>query len=411
MPQSSSDNEPCRQREASKPQRLADLGGTAYLRGREAELARTSLMPEILRLALTELSSAPSNDTIITFVVACMETPVGPGGICPADFKDAVESLAQVYLGKELAVRCQHVLIRRAEDPQEHEVVRWTCLGAAAQLAASWPSRPSLRYLLLSALIGLRGCEDHQEFARRSARVIGMAHAIWPYPESIAELERLSTIPLARDEALFELGLTKLRKAIDADTAPQADASFEEARAHFDQNRTALLHRPEAMAYAGALSMITALRRGEPPEVLGKMATDIRRELSAWITPHEPMWPWMGATLIEFIYFEELLMRLDFIADDALAAYDVNAEIYIRNVLVRAYLHNRVILQQGPDGVETYVGPTLTARLFREEMTSANLKVWLKDVASQEGDLQDLARQLLAKLWPGEASSKDDLPA
>lgn len=383
------------------PERLADLGGPAFLRGREEAIARVSLMPDILRLVLAEPPDAPGRDTLDAFVLACVEVPVGEGDAEPETYKDAVEALAAASLGDELAERCQDVLTRRVRDTGEDEVVRWSALGAALQLAIA---HPDLKHDLLRTLVRLRVKPDdtHPDFARKAAKVTGVAMAHWPDPSLERVLEQLSAVPHARDEALFELGMARLREGLESDQPGRVDERLEEARGHFERSLEAREHRPDALSYARSLAMLTAIRRGEAPEDLAKRAREIRRELAigaAWASPAEAAWPWMGARWSELMLWQELVGLL---ADLATGAFDMDADLAFRRRMLNAYVANRAVLGRKPGGVEVFVRPAIEARLVREEAAEAAVRAWLEaEAGDPESPWREAAAELLRAIRRG----------
>ena len=385
------------------PKRLADLGGSAFLRGREEAIAQVSLMPDILALVLAEPQDAPGRDSLDAFVLACVEAPVGADAAEPETYKDAVEALAASNLSVELAERCQDVLTRRVSDNSEDEVVRWSALGASLQLAIG---QPDLKHDLLRSLVRIRVTpgDPHTEFARKAAKVAGIAMAHWPDPSLINVLERLSAVPHARDEALFELGMVRLREGLDSDQPGRVDELFEEARGHFERSLEAREHRPDALSYARALAMLTAIRRAEAPEALTKRAQEIRRELTigvAWASPDEAAWPWMGARWSELMLWQELVGLL---ADMASGAFDVDADLAIRRRMLNAYVANRAVLGRKLGGVEVFVRPTIEARLVREETAEAAVMAWLEAESSDlDSPWREAAAELLRAIRRGRA--------
>lgn len=385
--------------DAARPERLADLGGVDFLRGREEAVARVCLMPEILNLVLAEIGPDPVDGALSAFVVACAAVPVRPGECDPSAYKDAVEALAAADLPYSLAEQCQDVLARRAADRTEDEVVRWVALAACLQLAIT---HPDLRHDLLRVLARLKPEQHHGEFARRAAKVAGVAHSYWPDDKLLSLLEELASIPLARDEAVFELGMARLREGLDADSPAKADACFEEARGHFNTTLLAREYRPDAVAYSGALSMLTALRRGDRQKDLRAKAAEISKELTiakAWSGQDRPAWKWMGARWTELVEWDDLAERLATVAADAAAAADPETELAIRQRLLGTYVANRTVLKRGAGGVETYVQPVIEARLMREETQRSTLSSWLSREAADDGSpWREAAGELLEVL-------------
>ena len=379
------------------PERLADLGGVEFFRGREKIVAQVVLMPELLALVLGEARDHRDRAVLEDFVAACVAVPVGEKGVRSSDYKDAMEALSGADLRDDIAARCQDLLVRRARDTLENEVARWTALGTALQLALV---HPVLRYDLLSVLVRVRADDPHPEFARRAATVAGVANAHWPDPALEKVLDRLSAVDLARDEALFELGLARLRAGLDADAPDLVDAAFEEARSLFESCLLAREHRPDAFSYARALAMLTALRRGEAPGSLATRAKDIQSELgmaSTWSPPAEAAWPWLRAGWAELMRWQELTSRLaDLAQGDPQAS---RAELTIRRGLLETYIANRAVLGRGPGGVEYFVKPTIEARLLREESIEADVLTWLENEAlSQTSEWRKAASELLGAI-------------
>lgn len=383
------------------PKRLADLGGPAFLRGREEAIARVSLMPDILTLVLAEPQDAPGRDTLEAFVLACVEVPVGDDAAEPETYKDAVEALAAASLRVELAERCQDALTRRVSDSCEDEVVRWSALGASLQLSIG---HPDLKHDLLRTLVRLRvkPGTPHADFARKAAKVTGVAMAHWPDPSLERVLEQLSAVPHARDEALFELGMARLREGLESDQQGRVDELFEEARGHFERSVEAREHRPDALSYARALAMLTAIRRAEAPEVLTKRAQEIHRELAigaAWASPAEAAWPWMGARWSELMLWQELVGLL---AGMATGAFDMDADLAIRRRMLSAYVANRAVLGKEPGGVEVFIRPAIEARLLREESADAAVMAWLEaEIGDPASPWREAAAALLQAIRRG----------
>lgn len=229
------------------PTRLADLGGPAFLRGREEAIARVALMPDILPLVLAEPQDATGRDTLDAFVLACVEVLVGDDAAEPETYKDAVEALAAASLGDELAERCQDVLTRRVRDTGEDEVVRWSALGASLQLAIA---HPDLKHDLLRTLVRIRPnpADPHTDFARKAAKVAGVAMAHWPDPSLAHVLEQLSAVEVF------------VRPAIEArlvreETAEAAVMAWLDAESG----------DPDSTWREAAADLLRAIRRGRAP--------------------------------------------------------------------------------------------------------------------------------------------------
>ncbi|GAA4258511.1 hypothetical protein GBZ26_11375 [Azospirillum formosense] len=390
--------------EGREPERLADLGGVAFLDGRETEIARVTFMPEVLDLTLAELVCGSTDQALLDFVLACARVPVGGDGVRPSDYRDAMAKLAASPIGLDLADDVQSALLERAAEPAEHEVTRWVALGASLQLALAHPK--DLQHRLLDKLRRIKMPESQPEFARRAAKVVGVAHSHWPAEVLIGMLERASTTQGGRDEALFELGMARLHYGLEATDLKQADALFEEARGHFEACRSAREHRPDAVAYSGILAMLTALRRGESRDEMKDRGREILLEVSiadVWSSPRVPLWDWMGARWTELVRWRDLADRIAHLAADTSAAFERNAEIDIRYRLLGIYVANRVVLGRGAGGVETFIQPAIQTQILQDEFGAAVIEDWLDEVVAADEEWREAAASLLHALRNGSA--------
>lgn len=383
------------------PPSLAEIGGTGFLRGREAAVALTVWMPDILRLVAMALKW-DGDPALADFVVACAEAPVGPDQVAASDYVEAMQTLAAAALPPAVASRCQSALVRRLTAPDEHEVARWAALGAALQIGLV---HPSLRHRLLDALLHLPVDGGSPEFLRRVAKAVGVVHSHWPDASLRELLERLTEEPVARDEAFFELGMASLHQGLDAVAPRDVDRFVDDARGHFDAARAAREHRSDVAAYTEALGLLVAMRRGDPGDALRGRADAVRREAmttSAWGGPEGAAWPWMGARWAELVRWHELASRLGEIDGVGDAVAQADAEVSVRRSLLEIYVANRAILDRGHGGVETFVQPRLEARLLRDEVAAEAAAAWLEDEARSPGsEWRDAAAELLARIRSG----------
>lgn len=361
-----------------EPSKLEDLGGIAFLQGREETLARAALMPEVLALALAEL---PSDATAIAgFAIACASASVGDDGVAPASYRDAINNLAGVALTASLAGDMQEILSSRAADQTDNEVARWVALGAALQIAVE---HPDTRYELLRVLVRLREDDHHVNLLRRAAKVAGVANAHWPDNALVRTLDRLASNPCARDEACFELGMHHLRVGIESSAAHEAGSSFDEAIASFGAAASAREYRPDAEAYRGALLMLTGFSRGEKPNALRERAADVAKALTIkglW-GGGERTWDWLGAEWIELTRWQALAGCLSNAADTLTRSGTLldDPAPALRRGLLEAYVANRAILGRQPGGVDTYIQPAIDRRMLHVELEREAIVRWLSD--------------------------------
>ncbi len=383
------------------PPTLVELGGVAFLQGREDLLARTTLMPELLALLLAELPT--DADVIRRFVRTCAAVPVGGDGVDPASYKDAIDCLAGVALPEGLAADIQDILCSRAADPSENEVARWAALGGALQLAVD---HPDTRHDLLRVLVRLREDDHHSEFLRRAAKVAGVANSHWPDAALLKALDRLASNPFARDEACFELGMHHLRLGMEGSTARHVGSSFDEALASFRAASSAREHRPDAEVYRGALSVLIGLTRGDEPGAMRERAAEVAKAVAVmamWGRQTEAVWGWLGAGWTEVARWQALVGCLADLADGMAAFSDVDPAPAIKLGLLEAYAANRAVLGRGPGGVDIYIQPVIDRRLAQLDRTRGAIEGWLSHEmrSAREAPWREAAALMLWNLRRG----------
>jgi len=382
------------------PSSLADLGGPDFVLGREHALARVSLMPEVLAMVLPLVSADADAMTFRTFILACIEIPVGEAQeqVGPSTFQDVVGLMAAADLPPGLARDCQRVFVRRLADPGEQEAARWIAMGGALNLALR---HPSLRHQLLAAVVDFQPDEVPPEFARRLAKVAGVVNTHWPDTGMYDLLGRLCSVPVARDEALFELGMARLGRGLDAETFQVADAEFEEAKSLFEGAVGAREHRPDAVAYATALSMLTSLRRGDGDDVIRLKAAVVTREVDVsrlWGRSDESAYIWTSHREAELARWSLLATRVGAIREQVATLSSSDAEVGLRQDLLGTYLANRVVMCRGPGGVETVLQPAIKARLLRDASIQGMVRNWLQAEADPASPMHEAASSLIASV-------------
>ncbi|MGW2056728.1 hypothetical protein ACWCOZ_22935 [Streptomyces sp. NPDC001840] len=264
---------------------LSDLGGAALLSADTSALLARDELPELIAL-IAEDSEILHSDTGRGFLLEAAAAPTSPL---------MLEAVVDAFLGHPAAVAelgDDLVDVWLDTSRQRGDLIGGIALEGSARLVLADASTP---YALLDRLKRMRreipGMND--DFAGRAVRVAGAVAEHLPAPDVPALLETLLNVDDVAEDASFELGMLKLRNALEAEDAEQAWTLLVTARAHLSDAH-ADEERPDAAAFGVAIDAVLAYSAGAPvpdsaSRQLEQAILEIRLNLlgmpSTWRTP------------------------------------------------------------------------------------------------------------------------------
>lgn len=299
----------------------------------------------------------------------------------PAVMAEVVRSVANgLPLPDRAAGKLHETMIFRAADRQAHWGLRSQALLGALQLSQSDPSR---MFGLLAFLVRLT-VDDHADFLKHAAKIVGLVQAHRPEPELEAILTRIAESGRARDEAAMELGLIALRRGLEQRERTAAIAAFTKARDWFNEAVAAVEGRPDAELYRRSVAMLIEFQQGRRSAPGGDEVAAIREaafEYAAFAAPADRRLDgsWLVDRVNEAMGWFTLgisLARLEESFDDDVW---LEAATVIERQLLVCYSASRSTLRMGADGgLEEIIRPAIVDALQREQTKLQMLERWIE---------------------------------
>lgn len=177
----------------------------------------------------------------------------------PAVMTEVVRSIANgLPLPDRSAEKLHETMILRAADCSAHWGLRSQALLGALLLSQAAPGR---MFSLLAFLVRI-AADDHADFLRHAAKIVGLVHAHRPEPELEAILANIVESEEARDEAAMELGLIELRRGLEQRERTAALSAFSRAKDWFEEAIAATEVRPDAELYRHSVAMLLEFQQG-----------------------------------------------------------------------------------------------------------------------------------------------------
>lgn len=300
----------------------------------------------------------------------------------PGVMTETVRLLPSAVLGDALARSLHHAFLEQSAASTRYHATRSQALLGAMYLSQD---RPVLLRKLQAHLLDI-DLDDDGDYLRHVARIQGLVLAHVEDKDLYRQLEQLIDIPDAEDEASFALGLLDIAQALEDTARESAIASFTRAHARMKQALAATEARHDAALYAACLDILLDFQNGERSDVIRVKIESIRTsaaEYSAYLIPSDRRTSskgWLGASLLEGIYWSELGNRLSRLDLSLLKSAWLDAARIIEEELVRVFYASRSILKRSSDGgIETILRPQITAAMQRERHRLSLLDQWLEE--------------------------------
>ncbi len=388
--------------EAGEAVSLATIGGVGAVADNAQHLARSPMLPEVVRLLVYGMGSATGEE-----LESLEQVLVGLlGGVEDDLVLHEVVDVLDDTCGRRprLDEALLGMFLRIVQDPSLPATTRAFALDGAFRRAVT---ALALRYKFLGALVSITATDD-PAFLRLAMKIIGVSHTHWRSEGLVEHLHRLASIDEAAEEACYEIALAEMHEGLVAADRDEAIHRFESSGKMFGKVLDRRPDRPDACLYAEALGAVLRFAEGASTEEVEDLADEVSRraaEILLWhVGEGDP--PWLGARLAEAATWRTLSARLATVAArlDESAWYEPAA--VIEQELLAAYTASRTLLFSDRDGaIETILAPRIEAGAASKRTL---LEQWL--ARNPESVHAATAARLLAVLDLGESTSDAALP-
>lgn len=247
--------------------------------------------------------------------------------------------------------------------------------------------------------------DDDADLLERLPRLVGLAHDCWAEPELLETLHLLLEQTDARTDALFELAMTKLRAALDADSMPAVLTGLAAARDTFISVETAEEAREDATLYRCALDVVLALAAtaaggagtDNAQQSLDELTAAFRTRV-AW-TARPGLGGWAGPRRQAEAEWLTLTRTLQ-TAIHPLGQPSWMTPAETLELVLSAYQASRSVTATTGGGLRLILEPTIKATFVRRE----GLLGHLRDALTEEALSEDNIRPALELLDAAESS-------
>jgi hypothetical protein len=352
------------------------LGGLKAIGDASASLARSPLMPELLRAVVEDWQEHLGVGDLRREKILSALLENARADFVLMEAVDVLDGLRPLPgRGDEI---CFATFLRNAQHPPKdlNALARSACLDGALRWSMA-NRRWQLR--LLDCLLGLRS-EDDAEFLRHAARIVGVAYAHWPEDGLLEKLREIAGIDVAEAEASFELGLANVTLGLDSPERDSGLSLFGEAKKWFERT-TELSDGAGARLYIECLELLEAFRAAVDLPQLKHSCARIQQavfEFSAYQGGgNRPSW--IGARDQEALSWSSLAGTLAAVAENLAEPSWWEPAVVVEDHILAAYTASRTILRRNSDGsLDSLIRPRIKATLARREGQAYQLKAWLR---------------------------------
>lgn len=317
----------------------------------------------------------------------------------PLAFAGAIEAIfTQSEIVAALAGEMNDVLLERAGDRADarRAHIAVDALDGALRLVLTGAVRPFRLLELVSSVT----ITEPSTFATAVARRLGVLYLHKPETSvrhAVRDtLQRLSTHPDARSDALCELGGCSLIDGLEASNAQQAEDALRTARREYSAAIDADQERLDARLYASALDGVLALVEQRPAadvQTAAEQVQDLALVRAAWHTPGR-LRRWLGDTNAAEQQWWMVTAAL------AAAAEAMEEDVWLHaatslETIARAYraAHIARVLPEAAPGLRTVIEPRISKAFIADSSRTRALKQWASELTT-DSELKQAATDL-----------------
>ncbi|MVN90529.1 hypothetical protein [Mucilaginibacter aquatilis] len=365
-----------------------DLGGLNTYHDSIDVIANSKMMDEFLKILLEDITifdQAAESPLIQDIVIRSFANNNDPVAI-----RNAIETLC-TQPGR-LAYTFD-TLLHRAGDASGQSLNRGYFLLGAFEIAIRNKAK---LYSLIGYLISVKTSDDPR-YLKYVAKIIGVCFTDFQTEDLVDKLTEFVAAKVGEDDALYELGMCFLTKALNSATQTQAISNFDSAMKLFKQ--ASLYGRHDADVYTAAILTLKKFVDRETISRLKEQVEALKRALSiynAWDNYNQQI-HWVGLRNTEIFYWYEMADYLTTLLQHFTTPAWLEPIVVIEKYLVKIYDCSRTIFKKvATGGLELLTRPIIKAKFIEQPEKVFLLEQWLN--LNKDKELAIIAQQLQADI-------------
>ncbi|MFB0498679.1 hypothetical protein ABID99_004916 [Mucilaginibacter sp. OAE612] len=365
-----------------------DLGGLNAYHDLIDVVANSKMMDEFLKILLEDAKIFDQNTNsplIQEIIIRCFTDNNDPIAI-----RNAIETLCTQP--QKLAYTFD-TLLNRAGDVSGQSMIRGYFLLGAFEIAVRNKAK---RYRLIGYLIGIE-TTDNPEYLKYVAKITGVCYTDFQTEDLVDKLTEFVTAKVGEDDALYELGMCFLTKALNSETQTLAIINFDSAMRLF--RRAGAYGRYDADVYTAAILTLKKFVDRENISELKVQVEALTRALSiynAWDNYNQQI-HWIGLRNTEIFYWYEMADYLTMLLEHFTTPAWLEPIVVIEKYMLKIYDCSRTIFKKvATGGLELLTRPIIQAKFIEQPEKVFLLEQWLQ--LSKDQEVAIIAQQLHADI-------------
>ncbi|NNU33934.1 hypothetical protein HK413_06810 [Mucilaginibacter sp. S1162] len=335
-----------------------DLGGLNAYHELINVVANSKIMDEFLKILLEDakIFDQTTESTLIQeIIIRCFADNNDPIAI-----RNAIETLCMQP--QKLAYTFD-TLLNRAGDVSGQSMIRGYFLLGAFEIAVRNKAK---RYSLIGYLIDIKTTDD-PEYLKYVAKITGVCYTNFQTEDLVEKLTEFVTAKVGEDDALYELGMCFLTKALNSATQTRAIANFDSAMKLFGEAGSHGRH--DADVYTAAILTLKKFVDRENISELKEQLEALKRALSIYNARdnYSQQIHWVGLRNTEIFYWYEMADYLTTLLNHFTAPAWLEPVVVIENYLLKIYDCSRTIFKKvATGGFELLTRPIIQAKFIEQ---------------------------------------------
>jgi len=301
---------------------------------------------------------------------------------------------------------CFKICLNQALNEEKKSIVRSWYLEISYRLVLLDFSK---RHIFIGTILET-ATDDCPQYLRHVSKISGSVYSNWQELDILEKLLEIKDAHLLVDETWYELGMSYLQIALNAEDHRTAMYNFCNAKDHFKRTLELSDEKLDAEAYYKTLLILTSFPDVDNSLDYQKLLEEIKSAIMiyyAWHSSNEDT-VWLKARQIEIVNWFTLIDKLQHLLVHIKEPTWFEPKVVIETYLLNIYTASRTILKRTNEGgIEKLIQPIINNSLAQNTSKLFLLDKWLETEKSNE--LLLLGKQLKDKLNNWKANYQDDV--